>query len=280
MTDHQKRKRSKAFYASFSKRRKSRSPRVRDLEQGMVGFLVTCNDKEKQCTCEIINILIYYADEMYGPERLEGVEEEGRNDEDVIRSLEKELEELKQIKQTRRFRAVRSPSKNVVFIQCRKEISPTDLTHRILTSTETVRYCQRLLPVSLVCHASIDDIKRKAPSILDPHFRQPQSKPVSYAVAYKARNNSELNREATIDVIATLISGDGSLGHKVSLKSPELVVIVEVVKKHCLMSVVRDYHYLRKYNVHSIVVDKIKAETDESARREQEGNSEATLEDS
>ena len=285
MTDHQKRKRSKAFYGSFSKRMKSRS--LQELDQGMTGFLVTCSDREKQCMSEVINVLTQCADEMYGPETAEGQESVGENEkdtEDVSQSLEKELAELKQTKRARRFQAVQSPSRNVLFIRCNDDVNPMDLTHRILTDAQTrgeltVRYCQRLLPVSLVCHASIDDIKRKAPSILDPHFHSSESKPVSFAVAYRARNNSEMKRDVVIDVVAKLVSGDGSFGHKVNLTSPELVVVVEVVKKHCLMSVVKDYHSLRKYNMHSIVEEKMK--TEEPTRKEQDtSESGVTLENS
>ena len=34
------------------------------------------------------------------------------------------------------------------------------------------RFCQRVIPVSVVCHATADDIKRKATSVLAPHFYQ------------------------------------------------------------------------------------------------------------
>ncbi|XP_062522316.1 THUMP domain-containing protein 1-like isoform X2 [Corticium candelabrum] len=224
---------------------------------------------------EMLNILTRYAEEMYGVEGQEdrvvdGEEKKGAVD-DISRTLENELAELKRTRERGRFQMVCSLTRNVVFIQCSEEINPVDLTYKILTDIQTkgdliVRYAQRLLPVSLVCRASIDDIKRTAPSLLERHFHGTKSKSMSYAVAYKARNNSELKRDEVISVVAALVDGDGSFGHKVNLTSPELVVVVEVVKKHCLMSVVRDYHNLKKYNMHSIVEEKTEKKEEKASK--------------
>lgn len=34
------------------------------------------------------------------------------------------------------------------------------------------RFCQRFIPVSVVCHATVEDIRKKIPCILAPHFYQ------------------------------------------------------------------------------------------------------------
>lgn len=265
MGDPRKRKRSKAFFGNFSKKFKSGC--LQELDLGMTGFLVTCSDREKQCMSEMLNVLTQYADEMYGAEAAENAEKAGDGGEkeegaqDISQTLQRELAEMKQPHRVRRFQTVRSLARNVVFIRCSDEVNPVTLTHKILTDAQTsgelnVRFSQRLLPVSVVCRASIDDIKQKAPSVIDPQFHCSQSKSVTFAVAYKSRNNGDMKRDDVISAVAALVTGDGSFGHKVDLTSPELVVVVEVVKRHCLMSVVRDYHSLKKYNVHSIVKDK------------------------
>lgn len=41
-----------------------------------------------------------------------------------------------------------------------------------ITSTYVCRFCQRVIPVSVVCHATAEDIKKKATSVLAPHFYQ------------------------------------------------------------------------------------------------------------
>ena len=32
------------------------------------------------------------------------------------------------------------------------------------------RFCQRVVPVTTVCHATLEDIQKQARSLLDPHF--------------------------------------------------------------------------------------------------------------
>ena len=62
-------KRSKAYYkkcaANNIKRRKLNS-----LEPGIQGFLVTCNNREKDAVRETYNILNECADKLYGPEQV------------------------------------------------------------------------------------------------------------------------------------------------------------------------------------------------------------------
>lgn len=43
--------------------------------------------------------------------------------------------------------------------------------------------------------------------------------------------------------------------NKVDLTSPELTIIVEVIKAVCCVSVVKDYTLFRKYNVQEVVKD-------------------------
>lgn len=43
--------------------------------------------------------------------------------------------------------------------------------------------------------------------------------------------------------------------NKVDLTSPELTIIVEVIKAVCCLSVVKDYTLYRKYNVQEVVKD-------------------------
>lgn len=43
--------------------------------------------------------------------------------------------------------------------------------------------------------------------------------------------------------------------NKVDLTSPELTIIVEVIKAVCCISVVKDYTLYRKYNVQEVVKD-------------------------
>ena len=59
MSDAKKRK--KNYYLQSSKKKK-----LNDLDVGMKGFLLTCNNKEKGTVREAYNILNEYADNLYG----------------------------------------------------------------------------------------------------------------------------------------------------------------------------------------------------------------------
>ena len=95
-------------------------------------------------------LLTQYADELYGPEipvsqhsasddedsSKKAVSGEEDGEEDVEESIAKEVKALKgkgEKKQERRFQSVLSGAKNVVFIECRAPVDPSQLVHCILS---------------------------------------------------------------------------------------------------------------------------------------------------
>jgi tRNA(Ser,Leu) C12 N-acetylase TAN1 len=77
----------------------------------------------------------------------------------------------------------------------------------------------------------------------------------------RTRNNTSLNKDEVLGVIVNLIKNSppsvpseskeesAALTHSVNLDNPQLVVIVEIFKSACGLSVVQDYYQLSKYNV-------------------------------
>ncbi|XP_065830360.1 THUMP domain-containing protein 1-like [Oscarella lobularis] len=238
------RKRKKGYRGNDKKKSRPRQ----ELTVGARGFLVTTNDHQKEAIGEIYDLLNEYVDVLHETE-------DASSDE----TLEKEIESLKN-KGKRRFRAVFSGARNVTFFYCNDDVDPTEIAHRILTDAKTTgqsksRYCLRLLPVQLVCHPELDDLKRKVPNLLEPQFHAAdQSASRKFAVVYKARNNDEVKRDDIIKTVAHLVtqptSESTTYQHVVDLKNPDLVIVVEIVKNLCLMSVVKDYYTLKKYNLH------------------------------
>ena len=47
---------------------------------------------------------------------------------------------------------------------------------------------------------------------------------------YKCRNNQSLKRDKVIHMVASLVTDDGAYPHVVNLRSPQLVVCIEIVK--------------------------------------------------
>ncbi|XP_031719097.1 THUMP domain-containing protein 1 isoform X2 [Anarrhichthys ocellatus] len=253
------RKRSKKRYAAghhHSKRWKG----SRELEVGMEGILITCNMNERKCTAEAFNLLNEYADELFGPEKLQdnngSSSDEEEAEEDVEVALKKEVDQLKAsgAKQQRRFQALDSGANNVIFIKTRN-LESDKLVHHILSDLHTTkkkksRVILRMLPVTGTCKAFQEDMVKYLTTFLEPWFKTPNCG--TYQIAFKARNSSHNKRDEIIKSIAGLV-GKLNPKNKVDLTNPELTIIVEVIKAVCCISVVKDYALYRKYNVQEVV---------------------------
>lgn len=258
MSGHtESKKRSKRRYGGGQAKRWKAS---RELEVGMQGVLITCNMNERKCTSEAYNLLSEYAEELYGPEKLqstEGSSEEEEDEEDVDAALKKEVEFLKnsaQAKHQSRFQAVESGANNVIFIRTHN-LECDKLVHHILSDLHTTkkkksRVILRMLPVTGTCKAFQEDMLKFLTTFLEPWFKTPNA--ASYQIVFKARNSSHNKRDDIIKAIAGLV-GKLNPKNKVDLTSPELTIIVEVIKAVCCLSVVRDYTLFRKYNVQEVV---------------------------
>ena len=133
------------------------------------------------------------------------------------------------------------------------------------------RHVMRLVPADDVCFAGMDEIKKAAKALIDARFtafeanRSHDSEPPvktpadvssdaslratkkkkTFAVAFASRANSSLKRAEVIDAVADLVpKGEWS----VDLSTPDLTILVEVIKGTCCLSVVREYYGMLKYN--------------------------------
>ncbi|XP_022091488.1 THUMP domain-containing protein 1-like [Acanthaster planci] len=259
-------KRSKAFYIQSSLPSGKKMRRDRFLDVGMRGFLLTCNRMELLCLREAYSLLSEYADKLYGPEKMGGDNdassgsESESEPEDIEASLRREVAEMKQKREQKemRFEAINSGAKNVIFIRTQL-VDPTELVHHIMTdiaNTQTCKSCHimRMLPVSVTCRASIEDISKHAPEFLYPYFHTDGVTPATFAVRIKIRNNGTLKRDDIIKLLATEVTCKGPK-HKVDLDNPDLSVVVEIIKHVCCLSVLRDFSKFKRYNLQEIVGD-------------------------
>ncbi|XP_078376011.1 THUMP domain-containing protein 1-like [Oculina patagonica] len=251
-----KRKRPKPFYVGHKKKKRGQEL----LTPGMKGILVTCNEREKLCVREAYNVLNEYADKLYGPEHNRQGDDAASNSdsEDIEEALAKEVKELQEAKQEKRFQAVLSGANNVIFIKTNLPDSkdPTDLVHTILTDMlktgcKKTRHCQRFLPIAGSCHANKEDLQKLAEQMFQSTFFAEDAKPSTFCVMYKSRNNSSMHRDDTIAALAAMVMNAGK-GHTVNLNNPDLAICVEIIKNVCCMSVVKDLFKLRKYNIHEV----------------------------
>ena len=82
-----------------------------------------------------------------------------------------------------------------------------------------------------------------AKSIIDTHLNNKE--PSSYAIAQKIKHNGKFERNALIDMIASLVDTK----HKVDLRNAKYFIIVEIINHVAGISVVSDYQKLRTYNI-------------------------------
>lgn len=229
------------------------------LETGIKGFLATCNFREKDCVRECYNLLNEYADNgeqtatiqpnesneclndsgaVVNDESIEtGAAKIGSDDEaeeeDIATQLQKEIDTMKSKKVVNhnRFQQCETKVPNCIFIKTTVD-DPTELGVRIardiaINKKRKTRMLLRLIPVDVVCKATIEDIKNQAGKLFDKHFLN--AEPTTFSIVINKRYNNNLDRMAIIQELAAMINFKNSL-HKVNLKEPKVSVVIEAIK--------------------------------------------------
>ncbi|XP_063980074.1 THUMP domain-containing protein 1 homolog [Diachasmimorpha longicaudata] len=239
------------------------------IKAGMSGFLCTCNCKEKHCIRDAYRLFESFSSDGCDDDK-EIVETGGTdgavgNDmevkEDISDALVEEIGALRNEKPVdKKFQYISTGVKKVIFIRSTIP-DPLALTTKILkhvdeTKKPKSRFILRLIPILVICKANIDDIKHKANDLFDKYFVEA---PKTFAIVVNRRYNS-MKRDEIIEALATLIANKNS-GNKADLKTPEIAVVVEIIKNHCFLSIAPEYFKYRKYNLTEICA--VKAESDE-----------------
>merc|ERR1711894_84616 len=79
------------------------------------------------------------------------------------------------------------------------------------------------------------------------HFKE-KTVAKSYAILFKSRCNQDFSKETAIKIIGNVIK-DINPNAKVEYKTPDLVIMVEVMKSNCCLSILPDYYGYKKYNL-------------------------------
>ena len=270
MPSEKRKARKAAYFKAAKKSRKYEAGRV--LKEGMSGFLITCNNREKEAVREAYNLLNEYADKVFGPELKAADEKEDILDcDDIDSALDKEKESLQAEttaitdKVERRFQQVESGANNCIFIKTTLE-HPDKLVDNIITDiietkTQKSRFILRLLPILGTCKAYENNIEEMASSILSVSL---QALPGStYSVLFKTRNNNKVKRD---DIFRILGSVMRSQTHPwtVELETPDICIVVEIIRTVCCIGVVTDFYKKKKYNLLELVKDSPSKENEQS----------------
>lgn len=250
------------------------------MEPGQSGFLVTCNFREKDCLRESYAVLNEYADILYGKvdeKETDATEKKSSMDvgtdsgddeeeEDISKMLASDINKAKTDFKKKSYRFQGTDIGNVtncLFIRA-KVPDVVELGVKILTNIYETKQGQtknvlRFIPVEIVCKANMTDIINAAGKLFDKHLLK---EPKTFSIVFNHRMNNSVKRDTIIKELATLVTSK-NVNNKVDLKNPQVVVMVEVLKGLCCLSVLPDYFKLRKYNLAELVVsEKVTQDSD------------------
>ncbi|XP_063606730.1 THUMP domain-containing protein 1-like [Penaeus indicus] len=266
-----KNKRRKSYYIQSAKRQKRKDS---CLGPDMMGFLCMCNGHERECVQESYNILNEFANELYGKEEWQAqntpkeassdnkdsnkVEQEKsadtkekdseseEEDLDIDAAIKADVSELqkegdKKERCRRRFQQVECAAKNCIFISTTLE-NPLELSMKIMdsileTQKQRTKKLLRMIPVQKTCKAFQKDIEGALETLAKAYFEK-ESK--TYCIVSKIRNNSLIKREDLTQSLISVLQGANS-DNAPDLKTPDVVVNVDVIKNVCCLSILPGY---------------------------------------
>lgn len=108
----------------------------------------------------------------------------------------------------------------------------------------SLKYTHRIIPIERLCQAHLSDLISSSKDLLKKHFHQNQDS-FTYSIIIESRMNNSLDKKVLISTFAELVGSS----HKVDLKSPDKVIMVQILKNICTISVLTKYHARKRYNV-------------------------------
>ena len=252
----EKRKAKRQQYLNAAKKSKKYANGM-VLKEDMKGFLLTCNNREKETVREGYNLLNEYADKIFGPE-IKQTDVVDEDEDDIDAALDKEKASLQAAndkpKTERRFQQVESGANNCVFIKTSID-APGKLVEAIVndlneTKVQKCRFILRMLPILGTCKAYEKNIEELAQSVVPSFVKDDDDR--TFCVLFKTRNTNQVSREDVFRVIGGVMrSLDGEW--RVDLASPGVCVVVEVIRTICCIGVVRHFYDRKKYNLVELV---------------------------
>jgi len=220
------------------------------LDLTSCGVLVTCfRNCEAKCTRDAYFLL----DKAAGRDVVETTEETAPIT-SFMDGVNKEVQELSK-RDNKKFVAVKIPDVQcMIFLKFSPGLDPCKITETLFEmilkrEISAIRFCQRMIPVQVLCKASMEEIKNHAERIIQPVFGGDPAVSHRYAVVFESRLNNSLDRMTVINMLVELVGSR----HKVDLTNPEKAIVVQVFKSYVAMSVVSEYAKYRKYNLQEVL---------------------------
>jgi tRNA(Ser,Leu) C12 N-acetylase TAN1 len=127
------------------------------------------------------------------------------------------------------------------------------LLHRTLNDAlQLTRFTVRLEPIGETCFSSMDALIQSAEKQLSTTLNSVDAKPCEYAIVFQRRGeNEKMLRDDIIQKLAAIVRPEQQ--HKVNLKNPDTVLLVQVAGRMSGLSVCPQWRQLLKYNLRSCI---------------------------
>ena len=250
---------------------------------GQKGFLVFCNNREREAIKEA-RILF---DEFMTKTKVEEVsdDENLQKSEDEFDAVEAEKAQMDHDKSEagEKFKLMNTGVQNVLFFKARIH-DPVSFAKAIMdeiieSKEQKTRFLLRLIPIEATTKAYKENISEAVKKLLIPHF---DGKELSYCVVFKSRCNKDFSKEVAYKIVGDIMK-EISPNSKVEFKTPDFVVMVEVMKGNCCIGVLPDYFSTyKKYNLIELASLKVKetAQNENSQEKDADKNTNETKNES
>ncbi|KAF2470419.1 THUMP domain-containing protein [Lindgomyces ingoldianus] len=229
---------------------------ARGIQPGDVGIWATCAmNKEAKSVADLRDLFQEYASKLYGDSQAGKAAENGDTDEDegdIEAEIKKELDCIRKPSADPLFTSVKMSTQCLMFFKTRHPVEPVSFVRSIChdaadgVEQTRCRFVKRLTPITAIDRASEKGLDDVAQQVLAPHFHGPDQVGRKFAIRTSIRNNKEFTRDNVIKRVAVAVGP----GHKVDLKSYDLLILVEIYQNICGMSVVgSDFDKLKRYNL-------------------------------
>ena len=121
------------------------------------------------------------------------------------------------------------------------------LFDRTLGGELLCRYVIRVEMMSVTCFSRMEELIKISKPIIDQHFNCNNTESISYKIELIRRgNNDQMKRDAVIQNITKLITNKI---HQVDLKTPETVILIQIIGRLSGISIVDKWTQYKQYNL-------------------------------
>jgi len=208
---------------------------------GQRGFLGYCNKFERESIKEARILFDEYSLKI-NKEQDEEKSDESEVDEFDAADAEQEEMKKQSEQEVDSFQLMNSGVQNVLFFKTKMKdpvkFSQIIMDDIISNGEQKTRFLMRLVPIEATCKAHEQNVTEAMKKLLQKHFSKENVK--TYCVVFKSRCNHDFKKEMTYKIVGDIIK-ELSPESKVEYKTPDFVIMVEVMKSNCCLAVLPKY---------------------------------------